>query len=82
MGMAEVTTLHALETGKPELSPSFKAESSSLGNSSRMACNNGDPLRAMPLTTAPESSPLGDRFKLLKWSAMNSRSSKQMPRLE
>jgi hypothetical protein len=44
MGMAKVTTLHALETGKLELSPSLEAESSSLGDSSRMVCGDGDPL--------------------------------------
>jgi hypothetical protein len=57
MGMAEVTTLHALGIGKSELSPSFEAESSSLGDSSRMACSDGNPLRAMLPTTAPVSFP-------------------------
>jgi hypothetical protein len=48
MEMAEVTTRHALGTGKLELSPSLEAKSSSLGNSSRMAHSDGDPLQAMP----------------------------------
>jgi hypothetical protein len=78
MGMTKITALHALWIGKPELSPSLEAELSSLGNSSRMACNDDDPLWAMPPTTAPESSPSGDGLKLLEWSAVNSRSSKWM----
>jgi hypothetical protein len=49
--------LHALGTGKPKLCPSLEAESSSQGDSSRMACSDGDPLWAMPPTTALESSP-------------------------
>jgi hypothetical protein len=52
MGMAEITALHALGTGKMELSPSLKVESSSLGESLRMACSDSDPLQAMPSTTA------------------------------
>jgi hypothetical protein len=60
MGMAEVTMLHALWTGKPKLSPLLEAKSSSLSDSSRMACCDGDPLRAMPPITAVESSPSGD----------------------
>jgi hypothetical protein len=78
MGMAEVTTLHTLGTGKSELSPSLMAESSTLGDSSRMACSDGDPLHIVPLTTVVESSPSGDRLELSKWPAMNSRSSKRM----
>jgi hypothetical protein len=50
--------LHFLGIGKPELSPSLNAESSSLGDSSRMAYSDGDPLRAMIPTMAPASSPL------------------------
>jgi hypothetical protein len=44
MGVAEVTTLHAIGNGKLELSLSLKDESSSLGDSLRMACSDGDPL--------------------------------------
>jgi hypothetical protein len=71
-----VTMLHARGIGKLELPPSLEAESSSLGDSSRMGCSDGDPLQTMPPTTAPESFPSGGRFKLLKWSMMNSRSLK------
>jgi hypothetical protein len=45
--------LHALGIGKLELSLSLEAESSLLGDSSRMVCSDGDPLWAMLLTTAP-----------------------------
>jgi hypothetical protein len=76
MGMAEVTTLHTLGIGKSKLSPSLEAKSSLLGDSSRMACSDGDPLWAVAPTAAPKSSPSGNRLKLSKWSAMNSRSSK------
>jgi hypothetical protein len=44
MGTTEITTLHTIGTGKPELYPSLEAESSLLGDSSRMACSDGDPL--------------------------------------
>jgi hypothetical protein len=57
MGMAEVTMLHALGKGKLKLSPSLKAKSSSLGDSSRMARSDGDSLWAMLLTMASASSP-------------------------
>jgi hypothetical protein len=78
MGMTNITMLHALERGEPKLSPSLETESSSLGDSSRVACSDGDPLWAMPPTTALESPPSGDGLKLLEWSVMNSRSSKWM----
>jgi hypothetical protein len=71
MGAIEVTMLHAIQIGKPELSPSLKAKSSLLGHSSRMSCSDGDPLWAIPPTMALESSPSGDRLKLSKWLAMN-----------
>jgi hypothetical protein len=45
--------LHALGIGKLELSLSLEAESSLLGDSSRMACSDGDPLWAMLPTMAP-----------------------------
>jgi hypothetical protein len=76
MGIAEVTTLHARGMGKPELPPLLEAESSSLGDSLRLACSDGDPLRTMPSTMARESFPSGGRLKLSKWSMLNSRSSK------
>jgi hypothetical protein len=78
MGVAEVTMLHIVGIGEPELSPSLEVKSSSLGDSSRMACSDGDLLRAMPLTMALESSPSGKRCKLLRLSTMNSRSLKRM----
>jgi hypothetical protein len=78
MGMAEVTTLYVLRIGKPELSPSLEAESSSLGDSSTMACSDGNPLRVMPPITVLESSPSGDGLKLSKWSMMNTWSLKRM----
>jgi hypothetical protein len=56
MAMAEVAVLHALGTGKPKLSPSLEAESSSLGDSLRIACSDSDPLLVMPPTTMPELS--------------------------
>jgi hypothetical protein len=78
MGTADITVLHALKRGELELSPSLKTESSSLGNSSRMACSDGDPLWAMLLPTASGSPPSSDELKLLERSVMNSRSSKWM----
>jgi hypothetical protein len=78
MGMVDITTLHALYSGKLELSPSLEAESSLLGDSSRMACNDGDPLQDMPLTIALESPPSGVQLELSERSVMNSRSSKWM----
>jgi hypothetical protein len=43
-GIVDITVLHVLRRGEPELSPSLETESSSLGDSSRMACSDGDPL--------------------------------------
>jgi hypothetical protein len=57
MGVADITLLHALRRRELELSPSLETESSSLGDSSRMACSGGDPLCVMPLNTALESAP-------------------------
>jgi hypothetical protein len=64
IGIVDITVLHALKRGDPGLSPSLETKSSSLGGSLRTACSNGDPLWAMPLTAAPESSSLGDGLKL------------------
>jgi 3-oxoacyl-ACP reductase-like protein len=44
MGMVGVTTLQPQEMGKLELPASLEVESSSLVDSSRMACSDGDPL--------------------------------------
>jgi hypothetical protein len=60
MGMTEVTMLHSRGIGKLELSPSLEAETSSLGDSSRMSCSDGNLLWTMPTNTAPESFPSGD----------------------
>jgi hypothetical protein len=61
MGTADITVLHALGTGEPELPlPLLEAESFSLGNFLRMVCSNDDALRAMALTIVPESPPSGD----------------------
>jgi hypothetical protein len=78
MGMAEVTTLHSRGIGKPELSPSLKAESSLLGDFSWMACSDGDPLRAMPMNMTPEPFPLRNRPWSSERLAMNLRPSKRM----
>jgi hypothetical protein len=78
MGIADITMLHALRRGERELSPSLEAESSSLGDSSRMACSDGDPLWAMPPTIALESPPSSDGLKLSERSVLNSRSLKWM----
>jgi hypothetical protein len=77
-GMAGVTTLQSQRIVKLELSPSLEVELSSLVDSSRMACSDGDPLRTMPTNTTPESFPSGDRPLLSKWWAMNSRFFKRM----
>jgi hypothetical protein len=58
MGVTGIIVLHTLRRGEPELSPSLEDESSSLGDSSRMACNDIDSLRDMPSNTASESAPL------------------------
>jgi hypothetical protein len=55
---------HALRRGEPELSPSLEIESSSLGDSSRMACGDGDPLRVIRLEAVLESAPSGGGLKL------------------
>jgi hypothetical protein len=81
MGLVEVTTLHGVGIGESELSPSLEVESSSLGDSLRMACSDCDPLQAMPPTMTLESSPSDNRCKLSRWSTMNSRSLKGMASL-
>jgi hypothetical protein len=49
-GVAGIIILHTLRRREPELSASLEAKSPSLGDSSRMACNDGDSLRVMPST--------------------------------
>jgi hypothetical protein len=51
--LTSLTVLHALRTREPYLSPSLKVESSSLGDSSRMACSEGILLWIMPPNRAP-----------------------------
>jgi hypothetical protein len=63
-GVAGITALHALGRGELELSPSLESESSSLVDSSRIACSDGDQSR--PLASG--------RLKLLERSVMNLRS--------
>jgi hypothetical protein len=41
MVVASIIVWHALRRGEPELSPSLEMKSSSLGESSRMACSDG-----------------------------------------
>jgi hypothetical protein len=68
-GVATITVLHAIGRGELELSPLLETKSSSLDNSSRMACNDGDPLRVMPLNIAPESAPLlVSNSRFLEWT--------------
>jgi hypothetical protein len=78
MEMAKATTLHSRGIGKLELSPSLEVKSSSLGNSSRMACSDGDPLWAMPTNMAPKPFPSGNRLWSSDRSTMNLRPSKRM----
>jgi hypothetical protein len=58
MGVVDVSVLHTLGRGESDLSPSLEAESSSLGDSLRMACSDGDPLWVTPPTTVSDSPPL------------------------
>jgi hypothetical protein len=55
MGTAGVTLLQRQDMGKPDLPPSLEVESSSPVDSSRMACSDGDLLRATPINMEPES---------------------------
>jgi hypothetical protein len=43
-----------------------------------MVRSDGDPLRAVPTKMVPELFPLGERLRLSKMSAMNSRLPKRM----
>jgi hypothetical protein len=52
-GVEAIIMLHALTRGELELSPSLEAKSSSLSDSSRMACSDGDPLWVMPSNIVP-----------------------------
>jgi hypothetical protein len=72
MGTVGVTMLQPKEVGKLVLPPSLEVESSSLADSSRMECSDGDLLQAKPTNIAPESFPSGERLRLLEQSVMNS----------
>jgi hypothetical protein len=78
METTDITMSHTLGRGKQELSPSLKAESSSLSDSLRMACSDRDPLWAMPPATVSKSAPSVDRLELLGQLVMSSRSLKWM----
>jgi hypothetical protein len=52
-GVEAIIMLHAFTRGELELSPSLEAKSSSLSDSSRMACSDGDPLWVMPSNIVP-----------------------------
>jgi hypothetical protein len=49
--------LHTLKRGELELSPSLKSEMFSLGDSSKMACSDSDPLQVMPANEELELAP-------------------------
>jgi hypothetical protein len=56
-GVTGIIVLHTIMRGELELSPSLESKLSSLGNYSRMACSNGDPLQVMPPNPVPELPP-------------------------
>jgi hypothetical protein len=58
-GVTGIIVLHTIMRGELELSPSLESKSSSLGNSLRMACSNGDLLWVMPLNPVSELAPFG-----------------------
>jgi hypothetical protein len=64
IGVVEVTTLHVVAVGEPELSPSLEVESSSLGDSSRIGCSDGNLLWAIPLTIGVV--PLGQQTQVIE----------------
>jgi hypothetical protein len=78
MGTVGVTTLHPRGSGNLELPPLTEVVSHSSEDSSRMVCIDGDPLCTIPMNTVPESFPLGERLKLLKWLVVNSKLPKHM----
>jgi hypothetical protein len=58
-GVKGIIVLHTLKRGEAELAPSLEAKSSSLGDSSRMVCSDGDSLWVMPWNASPELAPFG-----------------------
>jgi hypothetical protein len=57
-GVTGIIMFHTLRRGELELSPSLESESSSLDDSLRMACSDGDPLLVMPSNPASELAPV------------------------
>jgi hypothetical protein len=49
-----IIILHFLGRGEPELSPSLEAKSPLLGDSTRMASSDGDPLWVVPQHSTPK----------------------------
>jgi hypothetical protein len=78
MGTVVVTTLHPQGPGKLELAPLPEAVSPSSVDSSRTVCKHSEPLCTVPTNTVPGSFPSGERLRLPKRSAVNSRLPKQM----
>jgi hypothetical protein len=73
MGAIRFTTLHPRGPWGPEFPPLPKAMSPSSEDSSWMVSVDGEPLCTIPMNTTPESFPSGERLRLSKWSAVNSR---------
>jgi hypothetical protein len=73
MSSVVVTTLHAQGPKNSELPSLPEVLSPSLEDSSRTVHKEGDPLCTIPMNMAHESSSLGERLRLPKWSAVNSK---------
>jgi hypothetical protein len=78
MGAIRVTTLHPRGLRSPELPPLPEAMPPSSKDSSWMVWTEGDPLFIIPTNTVPESFPSGERLRLLRRWAVNSRFPNQM----
>jgi hypothetical protein len=78
MGTTGVTILHPRGLGKLELTPPPKVASPSLKDSLTVVCRDGDPLRTIPMNTAPASFPSGERLWLPMWSVVILRLPEQM----
>jgi hypothetical protein len=78
MAAGDAPVLCLREVGRPELPSSLEVVWNSSVECSIMARSDGDPLRVVPMKTAHESLPLGERLKLMKQSAMNSWLPKKM----
>jgi hypothetical protein len=73
MGIVGVTTLHPRGPRNLELTPLPKAASPASEDSLKMVCKDGDPLCTIPMNMVPESSPSGQRLRLPKRLAVNSK---------